>query len=322
MLKVLITIDTEYSAGLHVRDPAAGPTPNFARSIACETPTGAVGVGYQMDRLDAFGLTGVFFVDPAPGWLWGQGAVDRIVQPIVERGHDVQLHLHTEWLAFTSKGPLAGRVGRNLREFTQDEQVELLDRATEMLVRAGAARPVAFRAGNYGANDDTLRALAAVGIRCDTSFSPALIGGDCQIDLPADAKQPTQRHGVIEVPIGSIGTAGGGQRHGQLTALSTAELTAALAYEADAGAPHFTLVSHSFELLSRDRTRANRLVQRRFDRLCEWIAGSGSVTTATYRDDPPIVATVSSPPPLPPSRRRTLRRQAEQAVGNALYGRS
>src|SRR3546814_9494722 len=43
--------------------------------------------------------------------------------------------------------------------------------AADMLVRAGAPEPVAFRAGNFGANDDTLRALDALGFLFDSSRS-------------------------------------------------------------------------------------------------------------------------------------------------------
>lgn len=189
-------------------------------------------------------------------------------------------------------------------------------------MRKRAPRPVAFRAGNYGANDDTLRALAAAKLLYDTSFAPALVGGDCHIDLPATVNQPVRRHGVIEVPISAIGTNGGGLRHGQLTALSFDELTAAIEHAHSTGATHFTLVSRSFELISRDRTRANQIIRRRFDRLCDWIAATPGLTTGTCRDDPPQVGSVAVRPSLPPSRLRTLRRQGEQAIGNTLFGRS
>lgn len=75
---------------------------------------------------------------------------------------------------------------------------------------AGAPAPVAFRAGNYGANDDTLRALATLGITYDSSHCPALVGGACQISLGPDDRDPELHHGVIEVPAGTIDTLGGG----------------------------------------------------------------------------------------------------------------
>ena len=76
---------------------------------------------------------------------------------------------------------------------------------------ASAPAPVAFRAGNYGANDDTLRALAMLGITHDSSHCPALVGGACQISLGSDDRDPVLHHRIIEVPAGTIGTLGGGQ---------------------------------------------------------------------------------------------------------------
>ena len=83
-----------------------------------------------------------------------------------------------------------------------------------------------------------------------------------------------------------------------------------------------TLLSHSFELLSRDRTRINRIVKRRFERLCAGLAAIPGVTSATYGTQPPAVARNKAPFPilLPHSLLRTGLRYAEQAVANALYG--
>ncbi len=156
MTGVYITIDTEYASSL----AGLGRAENFARSIAGETPEGPAGVFYKMRLMERCGLKGVFFVDPMPALIWGVAAIEDVVGPIVEHGHDVQLHLHTEWLAFANgANPLPGRSGANLKDFTFEEQCILIDYAALTLGAAGAPRPVAFRAGNYGANDDTLRAL-------------------------------------------------------------------------------------------------------------------------------------------------------------------
>ena len=59
------------------------------------TPDGEVGIEYQMDVFDRHGLKAVFFVDPMPALVWGVEAISDVVGPIVARGHDVQLHLHS-----------------------------------------------------------------------------------------------------------------------------------------------------------------------------------------------------------------------------------
>lgn len=324
MTAVYLTIDTEYAAHL----PGAGGTPgsraeNFARSIGCDTRSGSVGIFHQMDVMDAHGLKGVFFVDPMPALLWGLAAIEDVVGPIVERGHDVQLHCHTEWLEHVRGGALlGGRTGRNLKDFTFEDQVRIIEYARGALVAAGAPAPVAFRAGNYGANDDTLRALAALGMAFDTSHAPALAGsGAGAISLGDQTHEPVLHHGVIEVPIACVETFGRRLRHGQLTALSLRELVAALRHARESSRAGITLVSHSFELLSRDRRRINRLVERRFRGFCAALAAMPGVVSATYAERPP---TLGDPLPagsiLPHALLRGGARVVEQAVGNALYG--
>ncbi|MCB2049084.1 MAG: polysaccharide deacetylase family protein [Novosphingobium sp.] len=326
MLPVLITVDTEYASGYVASGADSSCAQNFARCLACETPSGPVGIGYQMDVLDRHGLKAVFFVDPMPALLWGGEAVERIVRPIVERGHEVQLHLHTEWLALAAQSPIApGRTGHNFSDFTCDEQHALIGWAAERLVAAGAPFPLAFRAGNYGANDDTLRALARLGIAYDSSFAPALTGGDCRIGLGRDDLAPVRREGLREVPIAAIG-ARGGLRHAQLTALSLGELKAGIGHAARQDWAAFVLVSHSFEMFNRDKGVVNRVVRRRFESLCQWLASQPGVTTGGFADgwvrdrlDAPRAA-LRRPAPLPRNRLREALRMGEQALANVVFG--
>ncbi|MDE1918862.1 MAG: polysaccharide deacetylase family protein [Sphingomonadales bacterium] len=319
MTTILITIDTEYDFGFTRRHGVASRRENFARSIACTTPSGSVGVDYQMDVFDRHGLKAVFFVDPMPALVWGTAAIEDVVGPIVARGHDVQLHIHTEWLELAGgANPLGARTGTNIKDFTWEEQCLLLDHARATLVAAGAPSPVAFRAGNYGANDDTLRALAHLGLAFDTSHCPGIVASLCDISLSAEDRAPMHHCGVTEVPIGCIAAPGGGLRHAQLTALSAGEILAALAHAQRQGVADFTLVSHSFELLSRDRTRINQIVKRRFERLCVALGARG-VASGIYRSDPPVAAQ-RAVPVLPHNPLRMGWRLAEQALSNALYG--
>ncbi len=322
MLRVYITIDTEYSSGFVEGGSAFDRAENYARSIACITPDGPSGISHKLELLEQYGQKAVFFVDPMPALLWGVAAIEDIVAPILNAGQDVQLHLHTEWLELAgSANPMRGKTGHNIADFTFDEQCQLIAYARDTLMAAGAPAPVAFRAGNYGANDDTLRALKQAGIRFDTSHCPAIDGGYCQLSLTPDDLLPVEHCGIIEVPVGSIATVGGGQRHAQITALSLREMTAAIRHARDIGRQEFTLVSHSFELINRRKLTANKIVHRRFDGLCRELKRMRRVTTANYRDDPPQV----SPPHaeselLPPDAVRTGLRMAEQIVSNTLYG--
>ncbi len=325
MTAVYITIDTEYAANLPGADGPGTRAHNFSRSIRCDTPTGPVGIEHQMDLMDRCGLKGVFFVDPMPALLWGVAAIEDVVGPIVSRGHDVQLHCHTEWLALAPDAPLrvqpvSGQSGRNLKDFAFEAQCRILEWARATLCAAGAPAPIAFRAGNYGANDDTLRALAEIGIPFETSHAPALVGkGECGIALDADARQPVGHHGVVEVPIACIEDFGGGLRHGQITALTLRELIAIVRHARDNGLDSVTLVSHSFELMSRDRSCRNRLVARRFERFCEKLGALRGCTTQTYANRPPQLAAATGAPVAAFDPLIGSARLVEQAVSNVLY---
>lgn len=322
MTQLYFTIDTEYESGFTADKGPDSRRANFERSILGRTAEGDLGVFYQLDTLDRHGLKGVAFVDPMPALLWGVEAIADVVGPIVSRGHDVQLHLHTEWLALAgAANPLKGRSGQHLKDFTFEEQATLIEWARDRLVAAGAPRPIAFRAGNYGANDDTLRALAELGFTHETSHSPGLAGSQCDISLGAEDRRPVRHCGLTEVPIGCVEDIGAELRHAQLTALSLAELTAALEHARDHEIDDFTLVSHSFELICRRRKRVNRIVKRRFDLLCEVIAAMDGVSTATYSTAPPEPSQQPSrPPALPRNAIRAGARMVEQAVANTLYG--
>ncbi len=273
-----------------------------------------------MNRLDACGLTGVFFVDPMPALVYGIDVIARIVEPIVARGHEAQLHLHPEWLEWSKEQPVGDRRGRSICDFDFHDQVTLIKRARNLLIDAGAPPPLAFRAGNYGANDDMLRALASLGIKWDSSFNPTFIGDPCHIGLGADQIDTIERFGVMEMPISAICDRPGHLRHAQICALSSREMSDALNYAAKTKRPAFTIVTHSFEMMSRDRKRPNRSVMARFETLCRSVADHPDLSSSGFTtvDLSPVI---TKPERAPPNYLRTAQRFAEQAFATLAYER-
>jgi hypothetical protein len=321
MTGVLITIDTELSARLHQQSvEAAG---NVTNSIFGKVAGGDYGIGWQMDRMEACGLKGVFFVDPLPALVYSPAILPDIVAPIVARGHEVQLHIHTEWLQWAKSSPVGGRTGNHIRSFAADDQAELLGLAIDMLVDAGAPRPIAFRAGNYGADDYTLAALAELGIGWDSSFNADYSDGACQITLSPDQLAPTRRQGLIEVPVSGLFDRGEHFRPAQICALSSWEMRALLNHAAQRRHPLVTIVSHSFEMLSRDRQRPNRIVMKRFEDMCRVIADHPDLRSMRFRDLDPAIAddTDLDNERLAGNLLRTAFRMTGQAAGQLLYER-
>lgn len=322
MTQIVVTIDTELSALWHQRGVNADT--NFASSILGRCAGQDYGIGWQMERLSAHGLKGVFFVDPMPALIYGSEWLERLVAMIGPRGHEIQLHIHSEWLSWAPDSPVGERTGQNLGDFAFEDQLRLLDTARDLLVRAGAPAPTAFRAGNYGADDNSLRALAQLGLHWDSSFNPAYLGQGCRIDLAPTQVSAIEHCGVIEVPVAGLHDRPGRVRPAQICALSAREMREALTHAAANRHPAFVIVTHSFENLSRDRQRPNHLVMRRFEAMCEVIAGHPGLSSAGFADLDPAAILANADKHvdrLPARPLRTLGRIAQQAVGTWRYER-
>ncbi len=321
MTDVLITVDTELSVSRHRGGMSLAD--NVRGSIHGEVGDGRFGIGWQMDRLEAHGLRGVFFVDPLPARIIREDFLGDIVGPIVARGHEVQLHIHSEWLALAEGSPKPIGSGQHIRDYAPADQAVLIRQAAKLLGDAGAPAPIAFRAGNYAASDETLAALAGEGILWDSSFNADYLGGACRIDLPATINAPVRHGGLIEVPVSGLNDRPGRFRPAQVCAVSQWEMSAALDHAATVGQPTFVIVSHSFEMLSRDRKRPNRMVMARFEHLCRHIATHAALRSTGFRDlDPAAIGCAPAAVPLLAANRwRTLQRHCAQAAATLLYER-
>ncbi len=319
---VFLTVDTEFAWRHHVAGLDCEGI--YARSLE---PAG-VGLGYQLAELARHDLKACFFVDPMPAITFGLAPVRRMVETILEAGQEVQLHLHPNWTTARAGDRGVAHDRFELFDYAYDEQVALLVRATELLVDAGAPKPIAFRAGSYAANDDTLAALASLGFAYDSSHNGS--DGLSRISLPARQIAPVRRGGkgahaepagIIEVPVTVIEDVRGRVRTFQLCALSAGESYDALEHAAASGHAAVTIVSHGFELANRRGTRANAVHVRRFQALCDMLAEMRDVLPTTHFADCPTLALDRDDTPLGPDPLRTRWRQAEQLWSNWISER-
>lgn len=281
MLQVFLTFDTELWPD-RKRPLSESLEPAFRRDILGETGKGAFGLARILDILDRHGLPGVFFVEALFASAAGGEPLRRIVELVRKRGrgHEVQLHLHTEWLRLQER-PLvpvpvdvrhpAGEgeiAGQHLRHFEPAAQEELLRAGLANLRAAGADRVTAFRAGNFGADRDALRTLARIGLACDSSHNLAHLGRACAVDTAAPLLGPEVLDGVIEVPVTCFRDGFRRLRHAQINGCSALEMRQLLDRSAARGERTFVVVGHSNELLDGSRTRPDPVTIRRFERLC------------------------------------------------------
>jgi len=311
---VFLTVDTEFAWRHH----AAGLDCEtiYARSIE---PAG-VGLSYQLAALARYGLKACFFVDPMPALVFGLAPITRMVDTILSAGQEVQLHLHPNWAGAHAGDRGATYARFQMHEYDEAEQRELLRGAIDLLVAAGAPRPIAFRAGGYAADDATLRALAALGFAYDSSHNGAE-AAESRIALPPTQIAPVD-HGLIEVPVTVIEDAPGLWRTFQLCALSALETAAALDHAANRGHGAVTIVSHGFELANRLGTRANAVHVRRFERLCGLLAARRDVLPTVHFADRPALRLGGADRPLAASVVRRRLRQMEQAWSNWVAERA
>ena len=308
---VLLTIDTELMWRSGVTRSSLD-----ALFAASWDPAGA-GVPYQLALLERHRLSACFFVDPMPACVYGIDPIRRMVEPILAAGQEVQLHLHPQWASLVDGVPTRSF---ELTGYDEAEQRALLEKGIALLMEAGAPRPIAFRAGSYAANDATLRAAAALGLRFESSHNGAYHPDTSAIDVPAERIAPLFHQGVWEVPVTVIRTAGG-LRTLQICAVSRGELEAALRHAMDGGHRTVTLVSHSFELAARNGRRRNRVHAARFAGLCAFLDCNRTRLPTRRFDALRLEGDYPDVQPLPASRPRTLRRHLSQLWSNLVEER-
>jgi len=147
-------------------------------------------------------------------------------------------------------------------------------------------RPIAFRAGNMGASEQTLKILPDTGIWIDSSYTFPYAGGQCRFPAGELYNGSKWYGNVLEVALsGFKQTKLPGlypSKPVDLMGSSFEECRDAVRMICDAGADA-VLILHSFSLfkvkdVQYNGGKLNRVVTRRFERFCEWLAAN----RATY----------------------------------------
>lgn len=279
MLNVLLTVDTEIwprQADWPAR-PLAPDKTDFTHELASDidgrTSAGDFGLPFQLRLLRRHGLKATYFVEALSAGRVGLPALSAVVGQVIAGGQDVQLHLHTEWLGDLHDAQLPRVPRQYMAQFSREQQAILISKGLANLASAGAPAIKAFRAGSFGANRDTLRALADNGLTIDSSYNRAYPCGDWGL---TEVLQHPARFGTVwEFPVAAFSDYPGHYRPAQLNACSFGELRQALLDAADASWPAFVIVMHGFELVKHRRHHAgpqpDRLNIERFRKLCAFL---------------------------------------------------
>lgn len=181
MKSVIVTVDTEGHVGADpIRHLVYGATEN-----------GRYGVEYIMDIFDEVHAKVLFFVDFAEAWDYGHDKIERVVRTIIERGHDVGVHIHPDHMADKQRA--------FLWQYSHEEQFEIIKKCTELYTEIVGRRPLSFRAGKYGANRDTLDILCELGYKYD--FSQFYHQKWCGIKPAITINSPVRYKNLVEFPV-------------------------------------------------------------------------------------------------------------------------
>ncbi len=156
MPQILITIDTEIGE--------LGKDKPDAFEIFIEGKVEGQETGYRfiIDVLDKYSVRGEFFVDPYPYKKIGEEKLRGLCQNIACRGHHVQLHTHPS-MAFDKERIF-------MHQYSLEEQVEILEIGKQKIKDWIGKYPIAHRAGGYGIDENTFKALEKVEICYDSSY--------------------------------------------------------------------------------------------------------------------------------------------------------
>lgn len=181
--KVLVSIDTEGPAG---SDPVE-------HMIYGKTADGEYGIRYLMELFSERNIRGLFFVDIPEIADHGEAKIERVLKDIDENGHDVGVHVHPDHMADINR--------RYLWQYSYDEQYEMIARCSDFYEQVLKRRPVSFRAGRYGADNNTLLVLDKLGYKYDMSEFYA--SRYCKIMPPVTWNRIVKcgENGLKEVPV-------------------------------------------------------------------------------------------------------------------------
>jgi hypothetical protein len=326
-VRVFLTVDTEVwpkSSGWP-HTPLAGDydcSRDLDLYLYGGTGESARGLAWQLRTIGSHGLKATYFVDPLFSFALGVSALRDVVAMIRQHKQEIGLHLHPEWLNEPGCVTLPAFSGPLLHAYMADDQCTLVRAGLDRLAGVGAGTVDVFRAGSWGADRATISAVRRNGLRFDSSLNARFAASFPDIDGSSRYTQthPFMLDGIWEFPVTNfVDKPPSGWRPLHVCASSFGEMRMVLEFARDSGWYCVVIVLHSFEFVRteyRDNVVPQRLLVRRFERLCQYLADNADqyetchfadIDESTIPLNAPLSAAVSS-------RLRTVVRQVQQLV--------
>ena len=85
-INILLTVDTEAHKG-------SNPVKDW---IYGEFKGKEYGIPLIMNICEQYGIKATFFIDVPEAWTWSDKIIQEVGNKILQRGHDLQLHIHPD----------------------------------------------------------------------------------------------------------------------------------------------------------------------------------------------------------------------------------
>ena len=240
------------------------------------------GISKIMDICDKYGIKATFFVDVYGYKRIGIDEMKEICHSVLKRGHDVQLHTHPD-VYDKKRGYMA--------LYSLDEQIKIIAEGKEFFEKNLGFSPIAHRAGDWGADYNTLKALERNNIPVDCSM---FFGWpQCNLIEPTLTKNRCVKYGnILEVPATvfvspSLGIFSS-YRLFDLNANPVTELLSILKKLKRAGKEVVVLTLHSFSFLNwnKERTKywVDNLKIKEFDNFLKKVLSQDDISFVTMKE--------------------------------------
>jgi hypothetical protein len=322
--RVILTVDTEPSI--------AGAMEDLSRysPLLDEPVWGAVdgqseALGFITRILNEYNFQATFFVETVHTYYFGPQAMQRYTDHLCSMGQDIQLHIHPVWQNFRPPIAPEQRYFDACSDLEKPELVSLIREGCDQIQSWTGVRPIAMRTGNFSASTMVYQAMSEAGMQLASNLCIAC----------ADYPEASLHHsggihgieGIQELPAACFTDPGpvgrGNYRSAQITACSATELIDLLDQCSAQSVDTVVLVTHPFEFIKKadfryNSLRPNRLVQRRLERLCQFLAQNSErfqvSTFGALSDQIPLAGEAA--PKLQSSVAKSLIRSAQNLIND------
>jgi hypothetical protein len=324
--RVILTVDTEPSVAGAMKDRKRFP-PLLHEPIWGEVNGRSEALGFITRTLEHYNLPATFFVETVHTSYFGNLEMKRYTDHLLEAGLDVQLHIHPVWRNFSDSLAPSRHYNDDSAALGEAELTSVIEHGCSQIQEWTGQRPVAMRTGNFSASMKVYRAMANAGlplasnicIACESYPETSLqkSGGIQKIDsvyeLPAACF-------IDPGPIGS-----GSYRAAQITACSASELINLLQQCHAQSVDTIVLVTHPFEFIKKAdfryrSMRANRVVQKRLQKLCSFLAANRdrfqAITFSDLAEQLPL--SKQAAPALQSSRIKSFLRASQNFINDRI----